>query len=484
MPATATIPPARPRLDAWERRHAWHPFTQHAEAALYPPLHIQSGEGVWLFDDEGRRYFDGNSSLWTNVHGHRDPDLDGALRVQLDNIAHATWLGLSHPTAGELAAKLAHMAGPGLERVFFSDNGSCAVEVALKLSRQYWQLVGQPEKREIVGFTGGYHGDTLGAMAAGGNKDFHGRFADWFLPTHHVPAPICRELAGKVFSSDAEPSLRALRELLGARRDKISAVILEPSVQGAAGMMQQPAGFVADVAALCREHGVHLILDEVFVAFGRLGRMLVGRNEGVTPDFLCLGKGLAGGYLPLAATLTSDEIHAAFGGPFEEGRTFFHGHTFTANPLACAVALASIAKLEPLVADGTLAQRIRDFGDIFASCVHGQLQVENVRQRGFTAAFEIIGNNAVPYPAAARVGLQVCLEARNRGLILRPLGDTLHFVPPPCSDESDFRFLCETARAVLDAVLKRPGGPPLRFADFAKSYAPSTPANSFPKNNP
>ncbi len=470
MPAVLHTAPLREQLDAWEQRHAWHPFTQAAEAALYPPLHIAGGEGPWLFDVEGKRYLDGHSSLWTNVHGHRDPDLDAALRAQLDKVAHATWLGLAHPAASELAAQLARLGGRGLERVFFSDNGACAVEIALKLSRQYWQLCGHGEKREIVGLGGGYHGDTLGAMAASDSAAFHARFADWFLPVHHVAAPTCRELAGAVLEADSAPSLCALRELLGSRAQHIAAVILEPSVQGAAGMKQQPPGFVADVAALCREHGVHLILDEVFVAFGRLGKMLVGQNEGVTPDFLCLGKGLAGGYLPLAATLTGDEIHAAFGGPFEAGRTFFHGHTFTANPLACAVALASMEKLEPLTHNGILAQRLRLFGEIFAQTFDSHPHAFNLRQRGFTAAFEIAPSANTAYPPAARVGLQTCLMARRQGLILRPLGDTLLLVPPPCCGEKEFRFLCETTRTALDTVASRPGGPHPRFADFAATY--------------
>ncbi len=476
MPAAATLErplPSRAQLDAWDRRHAWHPFTQSAEAALFPPLHIARGEGCWLYDTEGRRYLDGNSSLWTNVHGHRDPDLDEAVRAQLENVAHATWLGLTHPTAGALAARLAALAGPGLERVFFSDNGACAVEIALKLSRQYWQLTGHAEKREIVGFTGGYHGDTLGAMAASHSENFHGRFADWFLPAHHVPSPVCRELGGQIITADSAASLRALRELLGRRAQTIAAVILETSVQGAAGMQQQPPGFAADVAALCREHGVHLILDEVFVAFGRLGKMFVGRAEGVTPDFLCLGKGLAGGYLPLAATLTSDEIHSAFCGAFEEGRTFFHGHTFTANPLACAVALASADKLEPLVTGGVLARRIAAFGKCFAATFAQHPHAANVRQRGFTAALEMVPSTTRPenhFPPAARVGLQVCLEARRRGLILRPLGDTLLFVPPPCCEENEFRLLAETAREAIAAICDRPGGPVSHFSDFAATY--------------
>jgi len=472
MPAALPTLPDLTQLTDWDRLHSWHPFTQSAEAVLYPPLHIERGEGPWLFDVEGRRYLDGHSSLWTNVHGHHDPDLDAALHGQIEKIAHATWLGLSHPPASALAAKLAQLAGSRLSRVFFSDNGSCAVEVALKLSRQYWQLTGQPEKREIVGFTGAYHGDTVGAMAVGDGSAFHGRFADWFLPAHHLPAPRCRELAGETIVAESGPSLRTFNDFLGQHAGKIAAVILEPSVQGAIGMQQQPAGFVADIAALCREHGVHLILDEVFVAFGRLGKMLVGQSEGVTPDFLCIGKGLTGGYLPLAATLTSEEIHSAFCAPFQQGRTFFHGHTFTANPLACAVALASIGKLEPLVADGTLTRRSKCFGDIFAKCFNGHPHLTAQRQRGFTAAVDIVpaAEGSKGYPAAARLGLQVCLEARKRGLILRPLGDSLLLVPPPCCDEREFRFLCETTRAALDAVVLRPSGPHPTFAEYAASF--------------
>ncbi|MDA0577908.1 MAG: adenosylmethionine--8-amino-7-oxononanoate transaminase [Verrucomicrobia bacterium] len=468
-----------PPWDAWDRQHAWHPYTQSAEAALYPALHIARGEGPWLFDTADRRYLDGHSSLWTNVHGHRDPDLDAALRTQLDQVAHATWLGLSHPTASTLAATLARLAGPGLARVFFSDNGSCAVEVALKLSRQFWQLSGQPEKREVVGFAGGYHGDTLATMAVGDSADFHGRFADWFLPAHHVPAPHCLEMTGTVREAESATSLRALRELFTARAAHIAAVVLESSVQGAAGMRQQPPDFIAAVAALCREHGVHLILDEVFVAFGRLGHMLVGQQEGVTPDFLCLAKGLTGGYLPLAATLTSDRIHDAFCGAFEENRTFFHGHTFTANPLAAAVACATVEKLERLLADGTLRARVAAFGNAFAKSFAEHPQAANPRQRGFTAAFDLVPDAHSPqvsFPPSARIGLQVCLEARRRGLILRQLGSTLAFVPPPCCTENEFRFLCETTLAAMNAVFARPGGPHTRFADFAARFDPSPPA--------
>ena len=324
MPVLQT-PPDSPSLLATDRRHVWHPFTQMQEYGEVPGLAIASGQGGWLTDTEGRTYLDGNASIWTNVHGHNDPDLNAALIRQLDRVAHSTMLGLTHPTGTELAAELAALAPPGLSRVFFTDNGAGAVEVALKLSFQYWQLRGRPEKRGAIGMAEGYHGDTFGAMAVGDSGFFHDRFRSWCFPTDHFPAPHCRELAGRVRAADSAASLAGLRQLLEEKAAQTACLILEPSVQGAAGMRQQPPGFVAAVAALCREFEVHLILDEVFVAFGRLGSMLVCSAEGVVPDFLCLAKGLTAGYLPLAATLVQEEIYAAFWAPMRAGGPFSTG---------------------------------------------------------------------------------------------------------------------------------------------------------------
>jgi len=411
-----------------------------------PPLVIASGRGGWLTDTQGRTYLDGNASIWTNVHGHNDADLNAALLRQLDRVAHSTMLGLTHPVGAELAAELAGLTGPtGLDRVFFSDNGSGAVEVALKLSFQYWQLVGRPEKRGVIGMAGGYHGDTFGAMAAGDSGFFHERFRPWCFPTAHFPAPRCGEWGGRVFSGEAAESLAGLRALLEAQAGRTACLILEPSVQGAAGMRLQPPGFVREVAALCRAHEVHLILDEVFVAFGRLGSMLVGAEEGVTPDFLCLAKGLTGGYLPLAATLARGEIFEAFLGSYASRRAFFHGHTFNGNPLAAAVALENIRKLRPLIAAGVLGRRIECFGRLLDEAFSGHPGVGEIRQRGMAAAIDLKPDAA----SSRRVGVEACLRAREHGLILRPLGDSLLLVPPLCLDEGELGLLVQRTLASL-----------------------------------
>jgi adenosylmethionine-8-amino-7-oxononanoate transaminase len=410
-----------------------------------PPLAIASGRGGWLTDTEGRTYLDGNASVWTNVHGHNDPDLNAALQRQLESMAHSTMLGLTHPVGAELAAELSGLAPAGLDRVFFSDNGSGAVEVALKLSFQYWQMTGRPEKRGVIGLAGAYHGDTFGAMAAGDSGFFHERFRPWCFPAEHFPAPGCREWNGQVRSADGAASLRALEALLVAQADRTACLILEPSVQGAAGMRLQPPGFTAAVAALCRRHGVHLILDEVFVAFGRLGPMLVCAEAGVTPDFLCLAKGLTGGYLPLAATLAREEIFAAFLGSYESRRAFFHGHTFTGNPLAAAVALANIRKLRPLIEGGAVRRRIARFGSLLDEAFAGHPAVTEIRQRGLAAALDLAPSET------KRAGRQVCLRAREHGLLLRPLGDSLLLVPPLGLTEAELGELVgRTARALDD----------------------------------
>ncbi|HZP59209.1 MAG TPA: adenosylmethionine--8-amino-7-oxononanoate transaminase [Opitutaceae bacterium] len=440
---------------AADQRHVWHPFTQMQEYLGLPPLAIASGRGGWLTDTEGLTYLDGNASIWTNVHGHNDPDLNAALQRQLSQVAHSTMLGLTHPAGARLAAELARLAPAGLDRVFFSDNGAGAVEVALKLSFQYWQLAGRPEKRGVIGLAGGYHGDTFGAMAAGDSGFFHERFRPWCFPAEHFPAPRCREWAGTVREADAAASLAALRALLAARAEVTACLILEPSVQGAAGMRLQPPGFVRDVAALCRAHGVHLILDEVFVAFGRLGSMLVCTEEEVAPDFLCLAKGLTAGYLPLAATLAREEIFAAFLGTYESRRAFFHGHTFTGNPLAAAVALENIRKLRALIADGVLRRRSAHFGRRLDEAFSAHPHVREIRQRGFAAALDLAPDRDSPadFPAAQRIGLKICLCAREHGLLLRPLGDSLLLVPPLCLDENELDELVRRTAAAISGVL-------------------------------
>lgn len=427
-----------------DRRHVWHPFTQMQEYASLPPVVIASGRGGWLTDGDGRTYLDGNASIWTNVHGHNDPDLNAALLDQLGRVAHATMLGLTHAPGADLAAELVGLAPAGLDHVFFTDNGSGAVEVALKQSFQFWQLAGRPEKRGVIGMAGAYHGDTFGTMAVGDSGFFHERFRPWCFATDHFPAPE---------EHDADASLAALAELLRAKDGQTACLILEPSVQGAAGMRLQPPGFVRAVADLCRQHEVHLILDEVFVGFGRLGPMFVCSDEGVNPDFLCLAKGLTGGYLPLAATLVRAEIYNAFLGTYESRRAFFHGHTFTGNPLASAVALANVRKLRPLIESGVLARRSAAFGRLLEAAFVAHPHVRALRYRGFAAALDLAPAGGGAYPVALRAGLKVCLRAREHGLLLRPLGDSLLLVPPLCLDEAELNQLVTRTLRAIDDVL-------------------------------
>ncbi len=416
-------------------------------------LHVVRGEGCWLEDGEGRRYLDGNASVWTNVHGHADRELDEALRDQLGRLAHATMLGLNHEVAARLAAELAGLTAGRLSRVFFSDCGAMAVEVAVKLSLQSWQLSGHGERRRIVAMAHGYHGDSFGTMALGGAQGFHARFEPWFYPVERMPAPVHVECAGLVGASDMTASLAWLDEYLAAHGAETACLVLEPSVQGAAGMRQQPPGFVAAVAERCRGAGVHLILDEIFVAFGRLGELLVSEAEGVKADFVCLAKGLTAGYLPLGATLTSERIFECFLGAQSEGRTFFHGQTFTGNPLAAAVALKNIEKLKrPGVLSG-MRDRAWCLGAGLRGAFGDHPNVRGLRQRGFAACLDLgPADRERRWPVDLRAAHRICLEARRRGLILRALGDSIPVVPPPAISAAELDVLVFTLRDAIDAV--------------------------------
>ena len=311
-----------------DHRHLWHPFTQQRDWCEEEPLLVERAEGTDLIDTEGRRYIDGVSSLWCNVHGHRHPVIDRALHEQVDAVAHTTMLGLSHPGAAELAARLVEIAPPGLSRVFYSDSGSTATEIALKMAFQYWQQRGGQHVRRtsFVHLRHAYHGDTIGSVSVGGIHLFHSTYRPLLFRAHA-----------------AEPGDAAdMARVLASHEEEVAAVIVEPLVQGAAGMLVHPPGYLRAVRELCDRHGVLLICDEVATGFGRTGTMFACEQERVAPDLLCLAKGLTGGYLPLAATLAGERIYEGFLGAAEEFRTFFHGHTYTGNPLACAAALANL----------------------------------------------------------------------------------------------------------------------------------------------
>jgi adenosylmethionine---8-amino-7-oxononanoate aminotransferase len=416
-----------------DERYLWHPFTQQAEwEGSHAPV-IERAEGTDLIDTEGRRYIDGVSSLWCNVHGHRHELIDEAVRAQLDRVAHSTMLGLTHPGAAQLAERLVGIAPPGLRRVFYSDSGSTATEIALKMAFQYRRQQPGADARRRTGFVSlrdAYHGDTLGAVSVGGIDLFHGAYGPLLFDVHRVEAGDAAGLA----------------DVLARRGSETAAVIVEPLVQGAAGIRVQPPGYLRRVRELCDEHGVLLICDEVATGFGRTGTMFACEQERVAPDFLCLGKGLTGGYLPLAATLTTERIYEGFLGAHADFRTFFHGHTFTGNPLACA---ASLANLEAFEQERTLLRlqpKIRLLGELLRG-VAEMPQVGEVRGRGF-----MVGIDLGEHDPGLRMGHRVTVEARSRGAIVRPLGDTVVLMPPLAISKADLRRLVEITADSIHAA--------------------------------
>ncbi len=410
----------------------WHPFTQQQGWSEEAPLLIERAEGSHLIDVDGRRYIDGVSSLWCNVHGHRHPAIDRAVRDQLDRVAHSTMLGLSHPAAAELAARLVGIAPPGLSRVFYSDSGSTAAEIALKMAFQYQRQRGGRHARRtsFVRLREAYHGDTIGSVSVGGIDLFHAAYGPLLFETHA-----------------AEPGDAAdLDRILCAHGEEVAAVIVEPLVQGAAGILVHPPGYLAAVRRLCDEHGALLICDEVATGFGRTGTMFACEREAVSPDLLCLAKGITGGYLPLAATLTSERIYEGFLGAPEEQRTFFHGHTYTGNPLACAAALASLDVFESERTIERLQPKIAQLGE-WLERIEAMPEVAEVRWCGF-----MVGIDLGAHDPALRIGHRVTLAARERGAVVRPLGDTVVLVPPLSISAEDLDRLLEIIAESIEAV--------------------------------
>jgi len=412
--------------------HVWHPFTQQQGWSEEEPLAIERAEDCYLFDTDGRAYIDGVSSLWCNVHGHRHPTIDRAVHEQLGRVAHTTMLGLSHPGAAELAARLAEIAPPGLSRVFYSDSGSTAAEVALKMAFQYQRQRGGEHRRRtsFVRLREAYHGDTIGSVSVGGIDLFHAAYRPLLFDTHA-----------------AEPGDAAdLARILSAHGEEIAAVIVEPLVQGAAGILVHPDGYLREARRLCDEHGVLLICDEVATGFGRTGTMFACEQEEVAPDLLCLAKGITGGYLPLAATLATERVYEGFLGAPAEQRTFFHGHTYTGNPLACAAALANLDVFERERTIERLQPKIRLLWDLLDG-VAAMPEVAEVRGRGV-----MVGIDLGEHDPELRMGHRVTLEARARGAIVRPLGDTVVLMPPLSIAEEELRRLVEIAAESIAAA--------------------------------
>ncbi len=420
-------------LAALDKQVLWHPFTQQQGWSEEEPLIVQRAAGCTLYDTDDNAYIDGISSLWCTVHGHAHPAIDAAVRDQLGRVAHSTMLGLTHAPAIELAARLVDISPPGLSRVFFSDNGSTAAEVALKMAFQYWRHRGETRRTGFICLRDGYHGDTIGSVSVGGIDLFHACFGPLLFNSWQAEPGDIEHMAALLAEHDAE----------------VAAVILEPLVQGAAGILTHPDGYLRAVRELCDQHGVLLICDEVATGFGRTGTMFACEREDVVPDLMCVAKGLTGGYLPLAATLASERIYEAFLGEHEELKTFFHGHTYTGNPLACAAALATLDIFDTERTLDALQPKIALLAELLDEHVAPLPAVGEVRRRGFMVGIELTG-----FELAERMGHQVTLAARRRGAIVRPLGDVVVLMAPLSITADELRRLVTiTADAIAEVAV-------------------------------
>ena len=443
------------KLKQLDHTYLWHPFTQMQEWMAEDPVIISRGDGHYLVDDHGRKYLDGVSSLWCNVHGHRKKELDDALKDQIDRLAHSTFLGLSHVPGINLAHKLIEIAPKGLQRVFYSDSGATAVEIAMKMAVQYWQLKDDTQRIRIATLAESYHGDTVGSMSLGYSETFHRYHKSLLFPVIRLTPPhVFRYYQGMAETEAVAAAINDAAEKFAEHGQTLAAMVIEPLMQGAAGMWSQPVGYLQALRDLCRRHGIIFIVDEVATGFGRTGKMFACNHADITPDILCVAKGITGGYLPPAATLTTEEIFAAFLGEYKEFKTFFHGHTYTGNPLGCAVAIANlelfakedvVERMQPGVA--MLQQRLRDE---FSALPH----VSDVRQWGYMVGIELAQDAATrqSYPPEKRIGHQVILEARKRSVMIRPLGDVIILMPPLSITDAELSTLLDVVYDCIDTV--------------------------------
>jgi lysine--8-amino-7-oxononanoate aminotransferase len=439
------------RLAATNKSHLWHPFTQMKDYNNADPLIIERGEGIMLYDVQGRVYYDGFSSVWLNVHGHNVPELNQAIADQLGRVAHSTLLGMANIPAIELAEKLVGIAPKGLNKVFYSDSGATGVEIAIKMAFQYWHNQGARGKTTFITMNQAYHGDTIGAVSVGAIPLYHDVFRPMLFPSHVIPYPYAYRHKGGAAEA-LKATITALRKLLETSADEIAALIVEPIVQGASGMIVMPPGCLREMAALCRKHDVLLIADEVATGFGRTGAMFACDLENVSPDLMVVGKGLTGGYLPVAATLATDEIYTAFYADYQEQKTFFHGHSYTGNPLGCAVALASLKLFEENnIIEGVKAKA--SFVENKLAALKERPHIGDIRQKGLMIGIELVRdkNTRDPYDWVERIGVRTSMRARELGMLTRPLGNVIVFIPPLVSIEAELESMIDIlAESIVD----------------------------------
>ena len=435
----------------------WLPFTQMARFDREPVLVIDRAEGNRLIDTDGREYVDGVASMWAIVHGHNNPLIVEAIVEQTRKLQHSTILGITHEPVMQLARRLVKVLPPGLTRFFFSENGASAIEVALKMSVHYWALRGQAERTRIVSFEGAYHGDTVGAVSVGGS----GPFRDVYKPLLFEPIRIpnayayrCQLCSGGEHCSD--DCLDYLETVLREQGETVAAVIVEPRVQGAAGIIVAPPHHLARIRSLCDQYNVLLIADEILTGFGKTGAMFASDLEGVTPDIIALGKGITGGYLPLSATVTNEEIYAAFYAD-DDGRKFFHGHTYAGNPICCAAALASLEVFRSQDVLGRVQARADFLGQLLKERFADHPNVGDIRQQGLMVGLELVADreSGRRLDPDASSGWNVCLNARDKGVFIRPLGDTVVLCPPLSIEESELEQICEAVSYGIASALPR-----------------------------
>ena len=443
------------KLKQLDHSHIWHPFTQMQEWMGEEPCIISRGDGHFLIDVQGKKYLDGVSSLWCNVHGHRKKEIDDAIKDQLERVAHSTFLGLSHVPGIQLAHKLIEIAPQGLERVFYSDSGATAVEIALKMAIQYWQLKGAAKRTLIASLAESYHGDTVGSMSMGYSETFHRFHQSLLFPVLRLTPPHVFRYYRRMSEADAlAAAIDDANTKLGDNQDSLAALVMEPLMQGAAGMWPQPVEYVRAMSEMCRRYGILFILDEVATGFGRTGRMFACEHAGVTPDILCLAKGITGGYLPLAATLATGEIFAAFLGEYKEYKTFFHGHTYTGNPLGCAAAIANLELFERDDVLGKMQPGVKYLQDRLSDDFSSLAHVSDVRQWGYMAGVELVADkeSRKNYPPERRIGHKVVLAARQRSVLIRPLGDVIILMPPLTISGEELAALLDVVRDCIEHV--------------------------------
>ena len=432
-------------------KHNWHPYTQMKDCESLPPIPIDKAEGVKLFDSSGKFYYDTISSWWCNIHGHGHPAIKAAIKDQLDKLEHVLFAGFTHAPAVELSERLVDITPANLTKVFYSDNGSTAVEVALKMSLQYWSNNGKKSKTAFLSLDRAYHGDTVGAMSVSGASAFNSKFKPLLFKSFKAATPYCyRCPRGQEKDACSLECLESMEDILRENADVIAAVIIEPMLMGAGGMIIYPAGYLKGVGELARKYGVHLIADEVATGFGRTGKMFACAHAGIEPDFMCLSKGVTSGYLPLGVTMTTQDVFSSFYDDRRRSRTFYHGHTYTANPLACAAAVKSIDLFKEensLNRVGMINVMLESFLDI----VKAFPEVGDTRSIGVVGAIELVKDKLSKEPLAdkGKTASQIYKRGLESGIILRPLGDVVYFFLPLCVKKEELEDIFQRATTVL-----------------------------------